>query len=41
MPVIIHGFVEEAEFGLSDFVVSRVTDIKREGADIKRVHKFD
>jgi hypothetical protein len=40
MPVIIHGFVEEAEFGLSDFVVSRVTDIKREGADVKRVHKF-
>jgi hypothetical protein len=40
MPVIVHGFVEEAEFGLSDFAVSRVTDIKREGADVKRVHKF-
>ncbi|MFW9770020.1 MAG: hypothetical protein ACFFF9_04190 [Candidatus Thorarchaeota archaeon] len=41
MDVIIHGYVEEAEFGLSDFVVSRVTSIKHVGADIKRVHKFD
>lgn len=41
MPVIVHGYVEDAEFGLSDFVVSRVTSIKREGAGIKRVHKFD
>jgi hypothetical protein len=41
IPVIIHGYVEEAEFGLSDYVVSRVTSIKREGAGLKRVHKFD
>ncbi|MFX1483989.1 MAG: hypothetical protein ACFFCP_12490 [Promethearchaeota archaeon] len=41
MSVILHGYIEEAEFGLSDFVVSRVTDIKHEGAGIKRVHKLD
>lgn len=41
MKVILHGYVEEAEFGLSDFVVSRVTDIKHEGAGVRRVHKFD
>ncbi len=41
MPVIIHGYVEEADFGLSDFVVSRVTSIKREGAGLKGVHKFE
>jgi len=41
MRVVVHGYVEEAEFGLSDFVVSRVTSIKREGSDVKRVHRFD
>ena len=41
MKVILHGYVEEAEYGLSDFVVSRVTDIKREGAGVKKVHKLD
>jgi len=41
MKVIIHGYVEEAEYGLSDFVVSRVTSIKHEGAGIKKVHKLD
>ncbi len=41
MKVILHGYVEEAEYGLSDFVVSRVTDIKHEGAGIKKVHKFE
>ncbi|MGQ4871242.1 MAG: hypothetical protein ACP6IT_05345 [Candidatus Thorarchaeota archaeon] len=41
MPVIIHGFVEEAEYGLSDFVVTRVTDIKHEGAGIKRRIRLD
>jgi len=41
MPVIIHGYVEEAEFGLSDYVMSRVTSIKREGEGLKRVHRFD
>ncbi len=39
--VIIHGFVEEAEYGLSDFVVTRVSVIKLEGAGIKRVIEFD
>ncbi len=41
MPVIIHGFVEEAEYGLSDFVVTRVTDVKHEGAGIRRVVRLD
>ncbi|MGY5864475.1 MAG: hypothetical protein RTV41_07705 [Candidatus Thorarchaeota archaeon] len=41
MKVVLHGYVEEAEFGLSDFVVSRVSDIKHEGAGVKKVHKFD
>jgi hypothetical protein len=41
MQVIVHGYVEVAEFGLSDFMVTRVTDIKHEGAGIKRVVKFD
>ncbi|MFX1607053.1 MAG: hypothetical protein ACFFDD_14260 [Promethearchaeota archaeon] len=41
MRVVIHGYVEEAEYGLSDFVVSRVTDIKREGEGVKKVHKLD
>ena len=39
MPVIIHGYVEEAEYGLSDFVVSRVTEIKRDGGDVKRIYR--
>ncbi|MGY5871380.1 MAG: hypothetical protein RTV72_03955 [Candidatus Thorarchaeota archaeon] len=41
VPVIVHGYVEEDEHGLSDFLVTRVTDIKREGAGIKRVYKLD
>ncbi len=41
MPVIIHGFVEEAEYGLSDFVVSRVTDVKHVGEGVKRVISLD
>ena len=41
MKVIIHGYVEESEFGLSDFVVSRVTSIKREGEGVKKVYKLD
>jgi hypothetical protein len=41
MKVVVHGYVEEAEFGLSDFMVTRVTDIKHEGAGIKRVYKLD
>ncbi|MBN2230589.1 MAG: hypothetical protein JW779_13455 [Candidatus Thorarchaeota archaeon] len=41
MSVIVHGYVEEAEFGLSDYMVTRVTDIKHEGAGIKKIYKFD
>ncbi len=41
VPVIVHGYVEKDEYGLSDYLVTRVTDIKREGAGVKRVHKFD
>lgn len=41
MKVIIHGYVEEAEYGLSDFVVSRVTKIKHVDSDLKRVIRFD
>jgi hypothetical protein len=41
MKVIIHGYVEEAEYGLSDFIVSRVTSVKHEGAGVKKVHKLD
>jgi hypothetical protein len=42
MPIIIHGFVEETEHGLSDFTVSRVTSVKRELPDYgaKHVSKF-
>ena len=41
VPVIVHGYVEEDEYGLSDYLVTRVTDIKREGAGVKRIHRFD
>ena len=41
MQVILHGYVEEAEYGLCDFVVSRVTDIKHIGAGVKRIIRFD
>lgn len=39
--VIVHGYVEVDEYGLSDFIITRVTTIKREGVGIKRVHTFD
>ncbi len=41
MKVILHGYVEAAEYGLSDFVVSRVTSIKHVGAGVQRVHELD
>lgn len=41
MPVIVHGYVEESDYGLSDFMVTRVTDVKREGDGVKRVIKLD
>ncbi|MHA1960549.1 MAG: hypothetical protein ACW99U_09970 [Candidatus Thorarchaeota archaeon] len=40
MQVIVHGYVEEAEYGLSDYVVTRVVSIRHEGADLKRVIRF-
>ncbi len=39
--VVIHGYVEKANYGLSDFVVTHVTRIKREGGDIWGVLRFD
>ncbi len=41
MKVILHGFVEDAEFGLTDYVVTRVSKIKHEGDGIKEIHRFD
>lgn len=41
VPVVVHGYVEEDEYGLSDFLITRVTDIRREGEGIKRVYKLD
>jgi hypothetical protein len=43
MPVIIHGFVEDADYGLCDFVVSRVTKIMRNLPDhgAKKIISFD
>ena len=41
VPVIVHGYVEKDEYGLSDFLITRVIDIKREGAGIKKIYKFD
>ena len=41
MKVVVHGYVERAETGLSDYRVSHVTDVKHEGADVKRVIRFD
>ncbi|UCE11162.1 MAG: hypothetical protein JSW61_04280 [Candidatus Thorarchaeota archaeon] len=39
--VVVHGYVEEAEYGISDFVVTRVVSIKHVGADRKRTIRFD
>jgi hypothetical protein len=41
MKVIVHGYVEKAEFGLSDYLVTRVLEIKHEGSGILGVHRFD
>ena len=41
MKVVVHGFVEKAEYGLSDYLVTRVLDIKHEGSGILGVHRFD
>lgn len=41
MKVVVHGFVEEAEYGLSDYVVTRVINIKHEGSGILGVHRLD
>ncbi|MGV9169298.1 MAG: hypothetical protein ACOC38_05075 [Promethearchaeia archaeon] len=39
--VVVDGYVETAEYGLSDYFVSRVKHIRRKNADIKKVHKLD
>ena len=41
MPVVINGYVDETEYGMSDFVVTRVVSIKRKDQGLLRVHKFD
>ncbi len=41
IPVVIHGYVEETEYGMSDFVITRVVSIKRENQGVLKVHKFD
>ncbi|MFO7835824.1 MAG: hypothetical protein R6V83_04145 [Candidatus Thorarchaeota archaeon] len=39
--VILDGYVETAEYGLSDYFVSRVKHIRRKDSDIRSVHKPD
>lgn len=39
--VVLNGYVEQAEYGLSDYFVSRVTHIRRKDSDIKKVHELD
>ncbi len=41
MKVIVHGYVEQSETGLSDYRITHVTEIRHEGSDIKRVIRFD
>ena len=41
IPVVINGYVDESEYGMSDFVVTRVVSIKRKDQGLLRVHKFD
>ena len=41
IPVIVHGYVEDEEYGLSDYLVTKVTHIKREGEGLLKVIKFD
>jgi hypothetical protein len=41
MKVIVHGYVEKSEYGLSDYLMTKVIDVKHEGSGILRVHRFD
>jgi hypothetical protein len=41
IPVVINGYVEETEYGMSDYIITRVVSIKRENQGLLRVHKFD
>ena len=41
MPVVINGYVDETEYGMSDYVVTRVISIKRENQGLLKVHRFD
>ncbi len=41
IPVVINGYVDESEYGMSDFVITRVVSIKRKDQGLLKVHKFD
>lgn len=41
IPVVINGYVDESEYGISDYVVTRVVSIKRKDQGLLKVHKFD
>ncbi|TFG06603.1 hypothetical protein EU538_09995 [Candidatus Thorarchaeota archaeon] len=41
MEIVVHGYIEEAERGLSDYYVSRVTHVKHKGSGVKRTVRFD
>lgn len=41
MEVVVHGYVEDAERGLSDYYVTRVTHVKHKGSGIERTIRFD
>ncbi|RDE12343.1 MAG: hypothetical protein C4K47_08360 [Candidatus Thorarchaeota archaeon] len=41
MKVVVNGYVEKSEYGLSDYLVTKVVDVKHEGSGILRVHRLD
>ncbi|MFW9910121.1 MAG: hypothetical protein ACFFEF_16310 [Candidatus Thorarchaeota archaeon] len=41
IPVVISGYVEETEYGLSDFVITRVISIKRVNQGLLKIHELD
>ncbi|MDF1539205.1 MAG: hypothetical protein P1Q69_09925 [Candidatus Thorarchaeota archaeon] len=41
IPVVINGYVDESEYGMSDFVVTRVVSIKRKDQGLLKIHRFD
>jgi hypothetical protein len=40
MKVIAHGYVEKYEYGLSEYVVTKVLVITRQGDGILGMHRF-